>query len=107
MTTHTPNVSDVIDEMIHLYTLKAQLEQQIKNLKPAFFKACTQQETNRQVKHERAIISRRLTPGRWNYPSYIIDQELQLKQLKREFQDSHEPNTGREVIWSIKLMEEG
>lgn len=107
MATNTPDVSDVIDEMINLYTLKVQLEQQIKDLKPAFFKACDQQETNCRVKHERAIVSRRLTPGRWNYPSYIIDQELQLKRCKQEFQDSHEPQAGREVIWSIKLIEKG
>lgn len=34
----------------------------------------------------------------------LVAQEDALKQLKRQFQQSHEPIGGREVTWAIKLL---
>jgi hypothetical protein len=83
----------------------AQLESQIEALKPAFFDACTAQEAS-QFQHQQALIFRRLTPGKWDYPNNIIDQERRLKQLKQQYQQTHATCSGREVIWSIKLAPE-
>ncbi len=102
MTRTTAEPSDVIDQMVALRIQLAQLETQIEALKPAFFDACATQEAS-QLQRESAVIFRRLTPGQWNYPSDITEQEQRLKQLKQRFQQTHEPVAGREVSWSIKL----
>jgi hypothetical protein len=99
--TLTPN--QAIERMIDLRIQQANLEQQIQALKPAFFKACSQQDTD-QIENSRAFIFCKLTPGKWNYSTNIINQEHKLKQLKKDFQEKHEPNTGREVFWAIKLL---
>lgn len=93
---------DVIDQMVTLRIQQAKLNNQINILKPQFFEACAAQEAAK-FEHEQAVISRRLTPGKWDYPDQVAEQEEQLKKLKRQFQETHEPTAGREVIWSIKL----
>ena len=98
----TAQPSDVIDQMVILRRQLAQLEAQIEALKPAFFDACAAQKVS-QFQHQQALIFRRLTPGKWDYPNDILEQEEQLKQLKQHFQQTHEPTAGRDIIWSIKL----
>lgn len=93
---------NVIHQMITLRLQLAELEQQINSLKPAFFAACAAQDAS-QFKHEQAVISRRLTPGKWNYSGDILEQEQHLKQLKQRFQQTHEPVAGRDITWSIQL----
>jgi hypothetical protein len=99
--TLTPN--QAIERMIDLRIQQAKLKQQIQALKPAFFEACSQQDTD-QIKNGRAFIFCKLTPGKWNYSTNIINHERKLKQLKKDFQENHEPNTGREVFWVNSLM---
>jgi hypothetical protein len=98
----TAEPSNVIDQMVALRLQLAQLESQVEALKPAFFDACATQGAA-QFQHEQAVIFRRLTPGKWDYPSNIIEQEEQIKQLKQQFQQTHEPVTGLEMTGSIKL----
>ena len=95
--------STVINHMIELRCQLAAIRYQIQALQPAFFEACTAQQTN-QIKLEQAVITRKVTPGKWTYPPHILQQEAQLKQLKRHFQQTHEPTQGRDVIWSVKLL---
>ena len=102
MNTDMLTPDNTINQMIELRLQLAQLERQIDALKPAFFDACTAQEVA-QFRHEHAIISRRLTPGTWAYPTHILEQAEHLRQLKKQFQQTNEPTAGREVIWSIKL----
>ena len=102
MNSTTTIPSDVIAPMVALRLQLTQLEAQIDALKPDFFDACAAQEVD-QFQHQQAVIYRRLTPGKWDYPSDLIEQEQRLKQQKRQFQETHEPVAGREVIWSIKL----
>lgn len=92
----------IIDQMIALHTQKKMLEQQIAELEPAFFDACNQQD-NDKIDGERALIYRKITPGRWIYPDNIIKQQERLKKLKQQFQDTHEPNHGREISWVVKI----
>ena len=96
------NPSDVIDQMVELRLQRALLDRQIEELKPAFHQACTALDIS-QLRHENALISRKLTPGRWQYSDAIQDKEKQLKRLKQQFQETHEPVSGREVRWTIKL----
>jgi hypothetical protein len=103
MNTDVLNPSEVIDLMIDLRFQSAELEHQINTLKPAFFAACAQYNTI-QVKHDRAAIFRKLTPGKWDYPHPILEQEQQLKNLKLDFQKTHEPISGREITWSVRLL---
>jgi hypothetical protein len=95
------NPSEIVDRMIELRCQLAKLERQ--DLQPAFFAACLALNTD-TIALERAVISRRLTPGRWLYSPDIIEGEGLIKQLKREFQQTHEPSGGREVTWFIKLL---
>lgn len=97
------NPSEIVDLMIELRLRLSELEQQIQVLQPTFFAACVALNTER-IALERATISRRLTPGQWVYSPDIVTQEDLLKQLKRQFQQTHEPSGGREVIWAIKLL---
>lgn len=94
---------EVIETMIDLRIQLTQLEQQIQALQPAFFAACL---TLNQAKIERnrAIISRKLTPAQWTYAADILQQEALLKQLRKQFQQDHEPTGGRETTWIIKLL---
>jgi len=89
------NPSEIVDRMIDLRCQLAELERQ--DLQPAFFAACLALNTD-TIALERAVISRRLTPGRWLYSPDIIAGEGLIKQLKREFQQTHEPSGGREVM---------
>jgi hypothetical protein len=92
----------IIDQMIALHIQKKMLEQQIAELESAFFDACNQQD-NDKIDGERALIYRKITPGRWIYPDNIIKQQERLKKLKQQFQDTHEPNHGREISWVVKI----
>ncbi len=94
---------EVINAMIDLRAQMALVEQQIQALQPAFFAACVALNTDK-IASERAVITRRLTPGQWAYSPDIVEQEELLKLLKRQFQQSHEPIAGREVTWAVKLL---
>lgn len=94
---------DVINTMIDLRTQLAQLEQQIQSLQPAFYAACVALNTDK-IELKRAVINRRLSPGKWGYSDDIVEQEELLTHLKKQFQKTHEPISGREVIWAVKLL---
>jgi hypothetical protein len=94
---------EIIEAMLDLRAQKAELEQQIEALQPAFYAACTTLQLEK-ITTERATISRRLTPGKWDYSAEIVEHEDLLKQLKSQFQQAHEPIGGREVYWMIKFL---
>ena len=94
---------EIINAMLDLRAQLAELEQQIKALEPAFYAACAALQLEK-ISTDRATISRRLTPGKWNYSDEIVEQEDLLKQLKSQFQQAHEPIGGREVYWMIKFL---
>lgn len=94
---------DIIDAMINLRSQLAELEQQIQALQPAFYAACIALNTDK-IEMERATISRRLSPGKWDYSNDIVEQEELLSRLKKQFQQTHEPISGREVIWAVRLL---
>jgi len=98
-----PSPIEIINAMIELRIQLYELEQQIQALQPAFFAACLALNTEK-IALKRAIITRKLTPGQWRYSPDISEQEDLLKQLKHQFQQTHEPTSGREVIWVIKLL---
>ena len=102
MDTDIANSDSIIEQMVALRLQRAKLDQQINMLKPLFLEVCAAQDEAR-FEHGQAVISRRLTPGKWDYPEHVMEQEQQLKRLKQQFQETHEPTAGREVIWSIKL----
>jgi hypothetical protein len=95
--------ADIIDTMIELRIQLFEIEQQIQALQPAFFAACLALNTDK-IQHDRAIITRRLTPAQWSYSAEILHQAALLKQLKQVFQQKHEPTSGREITWAIKLL---
>jgi hypothetical protein len=102
----TPDLLDpieVIDAMIELRFQLAQLERQIQDLQPVFFAACLTLN-QAQIGRSRAIISRRLTPAQWTYDGDVLAQDALLKQLRKQFQQDHEPSGGREITWIIKLL---
>lgn len=95
--------ADVIETMIDLKIQLHQLEQKIQALHPAFSAACLLLNTEK-ITRQRAIISKRLTPGQWAYSADIVEQESLLKQLKQLFQQDHDPIKGRGLCWVIKLL---
>ena len=95
----------IINQMIELRFQLAQIQQQIKELEPSFSAACAALNTEK-ITLNNATISRRLTPGKWLYSPEITTLEEEIKHLKRQFQQTHEPIAGREVIWGIKLLGE-
>jgi hypothetical protein len=103
MNTDTLSPSEAIDQMVSLRLQRAELDRQIDTLKPQFLEACADLNIS-QLRHEQALISRRLAPGKWDYPSHILEHEKQLKHLKQQFQETHEPAAGQEISWSIKLL---
>ncbi len=94
---------DVINAMIDLRAQLAELEQQIQALQLAFYAACLALNTDK-IELERAIVSRRLSPGKWDYSDDIVEQEELLSHLKKQFQQTHEPISGREVTWAVRLL---
>lgn len=102
-TANLVNPSDIIDRMIDLRLQKAQLDQELQALRPAFFAACLAfgKET---IELERAVIKRRFTPGKWSYDPEITEQEHFIKALKLQFQKDHEPISGRDITWIIQLL---
>jgi hypothetical protein len=94
---------DIIQQMIALQTQQAVIEAQISDLRPAFFEACAQYDSN-HIEHNGAFIYRKLTRGTWTYPDDIINYEQHLKKIKLEFRQTHEPTDGREISWIIKLL---
>jgi hypothetical protein len=97
------NPEEIIEAMIDLRVQLAELEQQVQVLQPLFYEACTALDTNK-IALERALITRRITPGRWDYSADILAQETLLKRLRQQFQEHNEPTHGREVTWAIKLL---
>lgn len=97
------NPVDIIDRMIELKIQLQELQNQIESLQPAFFAACLSLNTQK-IERTRAIITRKLTPGQWTYSIDILEQEGCLKQLKKQFHQDHEPSSGREVTWMMKLL---
>ena len=84
MNSNQPN--DVIDQMVELRLQRAQLDQRIEALKPAFHQACTaldrlSVQTSKCTHFSQAdawAMSRILT---------LFKKEKQLKRLKRQFQE--------------------
>ena len=68
-----------------------------------FFAACMALNAEK-ITLERAVISRKLTPGKWTYSPDILEQQDLLKKLKRQFEQKHEPASGRDITWAIKLL---
>ena len=103
MDTTTQHAHAIIDDMVTLRIQLAAIASQIESLKPAFFDACATLDTT-PIKLDSAVISRTLTVGQWDYPNHILEQEQRLKRLKQQFQTTHEPTGGRQMIWSIRLL---
>lgn len=97
------NPKEIIETMIDLRIQVAHLEQQIQDLQPAFQAACKTLNIEKMAM-ERAIITRKLTPGEWTYSSDILQQQDLVRELKRQFQLDHEPTGGRNITWIIKLI---
>jgi hypothetical protein len=97
------NPIEVIEAMIDLRIQLEQIETQIDALKLAFYAACATLNAEK-IERDRALITRRLTPGQWAYAPDVLEQEIVFKQLKQQFQKQHEPTGGREVIWAVKLL---
>jgi hypothetical protein len=95
--------NEIIEAMIDLRLQLSELERQVQALQPAFYAACLTLNTDK-IALERATITRSLTPSQWAYSEAVLEQEALFKQLKQQFQQSHEPSGGREVIWKIKLL---
>ena len=97
------NPNDIIEHMIDLRIQMALLQQQAKDLKQDFFAACfaLNQDT---ITLEQATISRRLSPGKWDYPPNITEQDLLIKALKEQFKQDNEPVSGRDITWMIRLL---
>jgi hypothetical protein len=75
---------EIINAMLDLRTQRVELEEQIKALEPAFYAACVTFDLEK-ISLDRATISRRLTPGLWDYSADILEQENLLKQLRQQF----------------------
>ena len=95
--------TEIINTMIDLKIQLAELQSQIKELQPAFFAACMALNAEK-ITLERAVISRKLTPGKWTYSPDILEKQDLLKKLKRQFEQKHEPTSGRDITWAIKLL---
>jgi hypothetical protein len=96
---HSAAVRDpfqIIDDMVDLRIQMAQLEQQIRA-------ACFLLD-QAKIDRSRAIISRKLTPAQWTYTAEVLDQEILFKQLRKQFQQDHEPSGGRDITWMIRLL---
>lgn len=102
MNTETADHGQVINQMVALRLQRAELDNQIEMLQPSFLEACAALNIS-QLEHKQALIFRKLTRGQWDYPKHIQEQEQQLKKIKQQFRDTHEPTTGREISWAIKL----
>jgi hypothetical protein len=89
--------------MINLRAQVAEVDLHSRALQPDFSAACLALNTEK-ISLERAIISRRLTPGRWAYSKDVVVQEDLFKWLKKQFQQTHEPSADREVAWTITLI---
>lgn len=66
---HTDSLSpnDVIDQMISLRLQRAKIDHQIDTLKTTFFEACAALDIS-QLRHEQALVSRKLTPRPMGLP---------------------------------------
>ena len=75
------NPIDILDAMIELRVQLRALEEQIQALQPAFFTACLALNTDK-IAHDRATISRRLTPAQWTYSADVLEQETLFKRVR-------------------------
>ena len=97
------NPNDIIEHMIDLRIQIALLQQQAKELKQDFFAACFALNLD-TITLEQATISRKLSPGKWDYPPNITEQDLLIKALKEQFKQDNEPISGRDITWVIRLL---
>jgi hypothetical protein len=95
--------TDTIDEFVTLRLQLTELQKRVDALQPAFYAACASFGIDK-IQAQQAWITRKLTPGKWEYSPSILSQEDALKKTKLQFQKDHEPIAGREVIWAVKLL---
>lgn len=102
MTTEPFDANEIIQQMIQLHIQRKHIKEQIEALNPLFYEACETQNSDR-FRLEQATIYRNVSPGSWTYPSYIVEVEERLAQLKKEFKETHEPSSGRNNGWKLRL----
>ena len=102
MITEPFDANEIIQQMIELHIQRKHIQAQIKALNPIFYKACEAQESDR-FRREQATIFRHASKGSWTYPSHILEAEEHLKQLKKAFEETHEPSFGRNNGWTLRL----
>ncbi len=66
---------EIIDAMLNLRAQLAEFQQQVDALQPAFYAACAALQLEK-IATDRATISRRLTPGKWNYSDEISSRRI-------------------------------
>jgi hypothetical protein len=66
---------NVIEAMIDLRIQFEQIETQIDALKPLFYIAYAALNAEK-IERDRALITRRLTPGQWAYSPDVLEQEI-------------------------------
>jgi hypothetical protein len=107
MSKKTVTPSQIIEQMIDLQIQLKEVERQIQKFTPTFHDACHQLTGDQidRIDTERASIHFKTKAGKWEYDLEIDNVERHLRQLRKEFRDTHEPISGREEYWSIKLVQ--
>jgi len=102
MTTESFDANEIIQQMIQLHIQRKHIKEQIEALNPLFYEACETQNSDR-FQLEQASIYRHVSKGYWTYPNDIVEAEERLKQLKEDFKKTHEPSSGRNNGWALRL----
>ena len=102
MTTEPFDANEIIQQMIQLHIQRKHIHEQIEALNPLFYNACETQNSDR-FRLAQATIFRNVSKGSWTYPSYIVEAEERYKQLKKDFEETHEPPSGRNNGWKLRL----
>jgi len=94
------DVMPIIQHYVNLKRREKKLQQKIEAAYEEFAKAATAIEAN-GMKVGIAKIELSRTPFKWDYSPKIVKAEKAVKELKANFQETHEPSGGGEPVWKV------
>jgi hypothetical protein len=96
----TLDVMPIIEHYVRLRKMEKRLQKKIEVAYDKFAAAATAIEADgMEVAKAKIQLSR--TPFQWSYSPKIVKAEKVLKELKANFQETHDPSGGGEPVWKV------
>lgn len=97
---------EIVLKAVSIKAKIAALEAEYTEMKASLFKACDKLVKGLEsprIDTDDAVLVRSSTRGTWKFSAAITKLDNEVKAMKKVYQLKHEPISGREPMWIIKL----